>query len=282
MINLYGNFENQEEPTLTVVVEEEKKISDEKISEKIPDLTSFKEEVPEKYKIEKGFSNYINDILQNHVPVLANMPHHDGEDLTDLTSETKPTIEEFREQVIAAENETKESLTLEDYELIAELVIEVIDWVVSSGLMWISGDKSDEEYILNSKRKERLQSMLLRYLVKMDKKVSFGALFMFSLIIMLVGPTRKALKNRKLNKLGTRKPNISTTTDETIDVKHTEIKPEEDQEKLKSAAPFKFGKKDLAPDLKKEEKPEKVEEKAAEKGEVSKAVPIKSKLEKIK
>lgn len=270
MFDFHKQIQNIETPIMAVVVEEEKeKISAQKEKE-IPELSSTSEPVSDKYKIEKGFSDYINDILRNHVPVLANMLHHDGEDLTNLTSETKPTIEEFREQVIAAEAETKESLTLEDYELIAELVIEVIDWIVSSGLMWISGDKSDEEYILNQKRKERLQSMLLRYLVKMDKKVSFGALFMFSLIIMLVGPTRKALKNRKLNKLGTRKP---TPTDNTIDVKHEEVKPE-DQEKLKAAAPFKFGKKDEAPVLKKEEATEEPEEETAE---VSKEIPISSK-----
>lgn len=245
--------EEEEKTVLTVVSDQEKEKSSAKKEKDIPLLDRTQEHTTNdqaRYRIDKGTPNFIQDILQNHVPVLANMPHHEGEDLSTL-AQPKPTIEEFREEILIEDE--GEPLTQEDFEFAAELIIEIFEWITSAGFMWLSGDKQDTEYLFSETKKARIQKMLIRYMIykSKDKKANPGAALGIALALMLVVPARKAITNRKLNKKGIK--HTPAAAQNTEDVKHTE-ETAENYEEIKAKMPFKFGKKyDEAPILKPKE-----------------------------
>jgi hypothetical protein len=109
----------------------------------------------------------------------------------------EPTAEEMREQIIKAENTTKESFSVEDYQMMAEFIIDALDWGGSSGLMYLAKDTTDAPYTLSVSKKDRLKKQLTRILIKSNAKMNFGVLFALSLILAYMKPVKHALETRK-------------------------------------------------------------------------------------
>ena len=119
-----------------------------------------------------------------------------------MIGDNSPTSEELREQIKAAENTTRESFTPGDYEMIAEFLIDTVDWGGSSLLMWIAKDKTDTPYTLAATKKERLKKQLTRILIKSNVKMNFTVLFIISLVLAYMKPVTEAIKTRQSIKKG--------------------------------------------------------------------------------
>lgn len=108
------------------------------------------------------------------------------------------TTEQIREKLIQAEETQVNNFTPDDYEMIAEFLIDTLDWGGSSALMYVAKDKTDSPYTLSVAKKERLKKQLTRILIKSNFKMNFGVLFAFSLVLAYMKPLKAALENRKV------------------------------------------------------------------------------------
>ena len=164
---------------------------------------TLKDEPDKKIKITFKGKNFIKDEINKKT---ADAPTEDNVDKNlnqpKQLGEKEQTAEELRAEIKAAESETKESFTVDDYKMIAEFLIDILDWGGSSGLMYLAKDKTDAPYVLSVQKKERLKNQLTRILVKSSFKMNFGVLFAISLIIAYIKPLKAAIENRKVVKKG--------------------------------------------------------------------------------
>lgn len=89
----------------------------------------------------------------------------------------------------------------EDYDLIAEFIIETFDWTVSGGFMILAKDTTDAPYRFDKSRKELLAKQLSLILQRSSKKMtekSWGWVFGLTVILSMIKPTKKAIANRKM------------------------------------------------------------------------------------
>lgn len=115
---------------------------------------------------------------------------------------TEQTVEEIRSQIIEVEKTQVDNFTVDDYEMLAEFLIDTLDWGASSGLMLLAKDKTDSPYTIAIGKKERLKKQLTRILIKSNTKMNFGVLFAISLIMAYIKPIKEAFNNRKIIKKG--------------------------------------------------------------------------------
>lgn len=177
-------------------IKQEKKVE---LSKEINIDETLKDEVDKKVRITfKG-----KDFMKNEIKKkTADAPlENEGEEINSkgplMIGEIEQTAEEMREKIIKAENTTKESFSLEDYQMMSEFIIDALDWGGSSGLMYLAKDTTDAPYTLSVTKKDRLKKQLTRILVKSNAKMNFGVLFALSIILAYMKPVKHALETRK-------------------------------------------------------------------------------------
>lgn len=127
-----------------------------------------------------------------------------GDEVASSEPLNKP-ISEIRKQIIEEEQKQQDNFTADDYEMIAEFIIDGIDWGGSSLLMFIAKDNTDSAYVLSVTKKQRLKKQLARILIKMEVKFNFTTLFIISIILAYISPVKKALETRKIVKKAEKK-----------------------------------------------------------------------------
>ncbi|MBE2279406.1 MAG: hypothetical protein IAE91_03360 [Ignavibacteriaceae bacterium] len=157
------------------------------------------------YELNYAKSSPIFDTLKKRVKILANLVRED--ETEENFSEPAKSISELRPEELKKEIEAdseaiveKIALDPDDIDLTADIMVEVLDMVISGVCRWIAKDANDELYILSPKRMERLKNAIVKYMKTVKVASSpLGMLVVLMLIIMLT-PILKAFKNRKKNK----------------------------------------------------------------------------------
>lgn len=160
---------------------------------------TLKDDVDKKVKITFKGKSFIKDEIHKKT---AEAPINETSEEIQVNTpkqlgEKESTTEEIREKLIKAEETQVSNFTPDDYEMIAEFLIDTLDWGGSSALMYIAKDNTDTPYTLSVSKKERLKKQLTRILIKSNFKMNFGVLFGLSLILAYMKPLKAAIENRK-------------------------------------------------------------------------------------
>ncbi len=116
--------------------------------------------------------------------------------------EVKP--KDGKTEDIKQETQTVEgSLSKDDMQDIADVIIDIIDMAISTGLRFYSGDSSSSLYEIDVNKKRRLVRQLANILVKYQTKFSLEFMFLLTLAICYSVPISKARKVKQQIKDGT-------------------------------------------------------------------------------
>ncbi len=107
------------------------------------------------------------------------------------------TVSEIQDKIKKEEEQSEEQFTPEDFELFAEIIIDIIDIGFTSGLRWYAKDTSDTTYTITEKKKKTLVSQLTRILIKYQQKFSIEFMFIITILMVYATPFRAARSHRK-------------------------------------------------------------------------------------
>lgn len=120
---------------------------------------------------------------------------------SDVPSDKEATltgnVDELSDQIRSEEAKYVANFTAEDFADIAEVIIDLLETVIVSGLRWWAKDDTDAPYEISEKKRKRLVKHLTMVLVK--HKIHFGVEIVFALTIIMAfaTPTKKAIEHRK-------------------------------------------------------------------------------------
>lgn len=198
--------EKKSEPKETVMKEED--ISEEKLDPREGNLDEEKAEpkidrVEDMNLDEKGpeatvktkvsFTN--NDFMKEFVK--KNTEESKTKEQAAETEEDTRTTEEIRQQIHKEESDTKNQFTPAEMKDFAEVFIDVIDMLISTGLRFYSKDTSTSAYELPLDKKAKLSRQITNIFIKYQTKFSIEFMFIVTLFICYSVPARKAHTHRK-------------------------------------------------------------------------------------
>ncbi len=186
------------QPSKPIVKEPEVKVDLLKtnIEEVKPIIKELKQEIDITKKdeptSEKATVNFLkNDFIKDEVTKkTAKAKEPDDEPSTE-------TVSSIQEKIKKEEDESEDEFTPEDFELFAEIIIDIIDIGFTSGLRWYAKDKSDTTYTITEKKKNTLVKQLTRILIKYQQKFSIEFMFIITILMVYATPFREARKHRK-------------------------------------------------------------------------------------
>ncbi len=141
---------------------------------------------------EKATVNFLkNDFIKDEVTKkTAKAKEPDDEPSTE-------TVSSIQEKIKKEEDESEDEFTPEDFELFAEILIDIVDIGFTSGLRWYAKDKSDTTYTIPDKKKNVLVKQLTRILIKYQQKFSIEFMFIITILMVYATPFREARIHRK-------------------------------------------------------------------------------------
>lgn len=179
----------------TILVDDVAEIENEAITLDFND-DSFFEEIEKPTNVEaRGYEAPETE----NVDYLHDDEFDEPEEVADTTAEDLKgfTTEEFKEKIDKEMADAAKEMSPEEMQLVAEILVEIIDAGISLGLMFLAKDTKDTAYSLSKERKNKLTKLLTRYLVRQVIKVNILTLFIITLIIAYAVPVRNAIANRK-------------------------------------------------------------------------------------
>lgn len=112
------------------------------------------------------------------------------------------TVDEIREE-IKAEEEKSSQFKPENFEEIANLIIDILDLLMSALLKWYAKDTTEQPYSLSKKKKEKVTYSLALVMMKHQRKMSIELMFVLTIIGVYSGSVIAARTHRKEVKNGT-------------------------------------------------------------------------------
>lgn len=158
------------------------------------DISAFLSQKPESKLINEGTQK--NSGLDTHTP-----PSNSGQTTNPVTNpsnpEVKRTVATEIEKMDREEKIYSEQFSVEDYEDLAEMMIEVGDTVILAILRGISLDNSDAPYKTPVDKLARMKRILAKILMKAQKKFPLGFMLFAMAVAVYWTPGVKAFNNRK-------------------------------------------------------------------------------------
>ena len=178
------------------------------------DIGTKEEQTPEK----KTVSFKSHDFLKNEVKKqTAKAPEAEKE-----SAEPKETVESVQAKIKEVDNDTSEQFSLEDFELFAEIIIDVVTVFMTTALRWYAKDDSDAAYEIPVKKQKMLVKQLARLLVKYQAKFSLEFMFILTLVLVYATPFNKARTHRKA--VVAKEKGIEAENVEYVEVKDSDTK----------------------------------------------------------
>lgn len=141
---------------------------------------------------------------------------------------TTRTVAEELDKMKKEEALMAEQFSVEDFEELAEVIVEVMDFFALFLLRAFSLDTKDEPYTVPVDRLKRMKKILTKILMKAQRKFPLGFLFFVAAIAVYGTPTRKAWQNRS---------KVLAEREEVEKAKAIEKKKADDLAKMKSSTP---------------------------------------------
>lgn len=134
-----------------------------------------------------------SDLLKKYVqqPTQSSQPSQSSGPSTTLS------VDEIRDKMKKEEEEEAKKLSVEDFEDIADLIMDIFDTVAIFAIRWYAQDDIDGPYQIPTDRMKKLKHRLSRLLMRMQAKIPMGFLFFAGLLMAYATPVRKAHAHRK-------------------------------------------------------------------------------------
>lgn len=116
---------------------------------------------------------------------------------TSSTPAEGETVADIRKRLEEEEKDEVSKLSVEDFEDMADFIIDLIDMGLLFGIRWYSQDISDAEYKVPEEKLKKLKKHLSRLLMRVGKKFPMGILFALGILAAYATPMRKAHEHRK-------------------------------------------------------------------------------------
>lgn len=153
------------------------------------DLGEKKTNSSEKTTIDFTSTSHVNEFVKKKTVKAAEVE----EEVKSSFSGT--TTEQVKEQINKEEN--NEQWKPEDFEMVADIIITVLDTFSANLLRIWAKDTSDTAYSLTVKKKAMLVRQLSMILIKYQAKFKIEFLFLLSIIMFYAGPFMAAKAHRK-------------------------------------------------------------------------------------
>ncbi len=153
------------------------------------DISLKEKQKDEKTKVNARDNSYLKDIINAPKEQPDGGTSNHDEIKKRILSDSKPTISSL-------DSEYNE----EDNDGIAELIVEILDWVLVEGLTWYSMSDSSKAYETDNQKKKILKKYLGKYLKKKQKKYPLEFFLIGAFLGIYLMAARKAHKDRKVNK----------------------------------------------------------------------------------
>lgn len=134
------------------------------------------------------------------------------------------TEEDYRQEISEAEKPAP--VKMEDIQEISQIIINIVDMVVVSGLRWWAGDVSDTPYEIKQRKKDLIIDQLSRLLIKYNTAMSLEFLFFATIITAYLPSFMLARKNRAILKKTPEVGGKKTIKMQKVD-RDTQVEPEE-------------------------------------------------------
>lgn len=158
------------------------------------DMSSKTIDEKETVKVDLAGSNTIKDFIQMDT---KKSEKTESEPEKSIFNE-KDTIEDIKQNI----DKEVSDMTLSDYEAIAEIIVDILDTLMSSALRYIASDNSDAPYSLSVSKKRMIKKSVSLILIKYSKKMGVWAMLIMSLSAAYTFPVSKAFARRKtINKI---------------------------------------------------------------------------------
>jgi hypothetical protein len=108
----------------------------------------------------------------------------------------KTTVEDVKKEIEEYENK-KDNFTYDDFYLLAEVIVDIIEIIIVSLLRWYAKDNSDAPYLLTQTKKDRIVKLLCKVLIKYQQKFSIEFLLFLTVVTAFMTSARKAHKHRQ-------------------------------------------------------------------------------------
>lgn len=171
---------------------------------KEPEVSATKEvkaeaeiDIKAKPPSDKTTLDFKNSSLLKQYVTQPTAPSQSAAGAAPTTPGTTQTVEQIRAKLIKEEEAEVQKMTVEDFEDIADLIMDIFDTVAIFGLRWYAQDDIDSPYQIPVERMKKLKHRLSRLLMRMQAKIPMGFLFFAGLVMAYATPARKAHAHRK-------------------------------------------------------------------------------------
>lgn len=113
------------------------------------------------------------------------------------TAGSTETVEEIRQKMLKEEDDQKNKMTVEDFEDVADFLLDAFDMLAIFFLRWYAIDNTDAPYQIPVDRMKKLKYRLSRLLMRMQTKFPLGFLFILGLVLAYATQFKKARDHRK-------------------------------------------------------------------------------------
>lgn len=133
--------------------------------------------------------------LQDHVakPTAVPLPTR----YETVHSGTGQTVDQVRAQMLEDEKKEESKMTVEDFEDVADFIIDAVDMLAVFLLRWYAMDNTDAPYQVPVDKLKKLKHRLSRLLMRMQAKFPLGFLFIIGLLLTYASAAKKAKDHRK-------------------------------------------------------------------------------------
>lgn len=112
----------------------------------------------------------------------------------------KPSNDDVKARLLTdTPNSTLTKVDSDESDSIAELIVEIVDWILVAVITWFSKDKSDKEYETDNGKKKILKKYLSKFLVVKQKKYPVEFFLIAAFLSTYFISARKAYSKREEN-----------------------------------------------------------------------------------
>ena len=184
------SVEDKNKPLIEVAEEKVSTSNDKVETEEIP--LSTPQSADSKIKID-----FLNDEETSSFISQPTKPAPEEPKKEEEFSFSKQKPEEIRETLKKEKEEYAKELTVEDFQEVAEFIVNLIDMGVINIARWISKEKTDQPFEVNENKKRKLIKQLTLIAIKHKLKIGIELVFFATLIMVYAVPVRKAIKIRQ-------------------------------------------------------------------------------------
>ena len=190
-----GQFDEENKEPIPLSSLKQKEEGDDKISEVEIDIK--KKQTDNKATLNIKNTSFIKEFVTEETKPADEIKSSSSSSSSSTPPPKTETVEDIRKRLADEEKADVSEMKVEDFDDMADFVVDLVDMGLLFAIRWYSQDISDAEYKVPEEKLKKLKKHLSRILMRVGQKFPMGILLVLGILAAYATPMRKAHENRK-------------------------------------------------------------------------------------